>query len=267
MVNKWKDKEFMKKYQKKWRGENKEKIKEQRKIYDKIYYQKNKEKIKNYNFKSEVKEKRRVYNKRYYSKPEVKVRSKIYMRKWYQENKEKRKAYDQTSKRKEYKKKYRQRPEIKLKRKEYAKRPDIKEKRKAYQQTLEYKKMKNEYQKKRRKIDSGFSTIGNIQAMIYIALQKYSKTGKIMSTKKYGIDIKAIVESLGDKPEDGNEYEKDHIIPLSWFNLNNFKEIKWAFAPENWQWLRKELNRWKSDRFILPLAIEEQDILIKQNIL
>jgi len=37
--------------------------------------------------------------------------------------------------------------------------------------------------------------------------------------------------------------------------------IKWW---ENLQWLRKELNMWKGNRFILPLTIEEQDLLMKE---
>lgn len=59
----------------------------------------------------------------------------------------------------------------------------------------------------------------------------------------------------------------DKLKPsLDLLNLffDNMEEIKWSCAPENWQWLRKELNLWKGNRFILPLSIEEQDILMKE---
>ena len=77
-----------------------------------------------------------------------------------------------------------------------------------------------------------------------------------MSSKKYGIDYKEIIEHLKPFPEDLSKYHIDHIIPLCSFRFINeddsinFEEIKKAFAPENHQWLLKEenLRKIKEDR-------------------
>ena len=71
-----------------------------------------------------------------------------------------------------------------------------------------------------------------------------------MSSRKYGINYKAIIEHLKPFPKDIENYEVDHVVPLSWFDFNNLEEIKWAWAPENHQWLTIEENRNKSDRFM-----------------
>jgi len=82
-------------------------------------------------------------------------------------------------------------------------------------------------------------------------LKRYSKTGKIMSSKKYGVDYKKIIEHLKPFPKDLSKYHIDHIIPLSWFDFSNPKEIKWAFAPENHQWLTIQENLKKSNKEII----------------
>ena len=78
-----------------------------------------------------------------------------------------------------------------------------------------------------------------------------SKNGKQKLSKEYGINFTAIIEYLRPFPKDIENYEIDHIIPLSWFDFNNPKEIKWAFSPENHQWLTKEENRKKNNKYIL----------------
>lgn len=76
----------------------------------------------------------------------------------------------------------------------------------------------------------------------------YIKTGKIMSSIKYGINYSELVESLKPFPEDLSKYHIDHIRPLCSFKLlnedgtQNFEEIKKAFSPENLRWLLKEEN-------------------------
>ena len=64
--------------------------------------------------------------------------------------------------------------------------------------------------------------------------------------------------------KDISKYETDHIIPLSLFDHNDPEQIKKAWSHKNLQWLRKEINLWKGNRFILPLTMEEQKILLKQ---
>ena len=81
-------------------------------------------------------------------------------------------------------------------------------------------------------------------------MSKYSKTGKIKSLSKYGINFKAIIEHLSPFPKDIENYDIDHVVPLSWFDHDNLEEIKWAWAPENLQWLTREENRSKGNRYI-----------------
>jgi len=82
------------------------------------------------------------------------------------------------------------------------------------------------------------------------AFKYYSTTGKIKTSNEYGINYKKIIEHLKPFPKDIENYEVDHIVPLSWFDFNNPEEIKWAWAPENHQWLTKEENRSKSNNFM-----------------
>lgn len=76
-----------------------------------------------------------------------------------------------------------------------------------------------------------------LRTRLQTAMRLYSKTGKIMKSRKYGIDYKKIIEHLKPFPEDLSKYHIDHITPLCSFNLNNQEEIKTAFLPENHQWL------------------------------
>jgi len=275
-------------YSKKWYQENKERIKKERNMFEvkkriRLYYQKNKEKFKEYNKeynkRPETKEKRREYN----SRPEVKKRKKEYFQR--EDVKIKEKVYrnrpEVIKRRKEYMRGYNSRPEVKARRKELRDKdnPENKTKRKEYnkkynfkpevikrrkeinkelRQTPEYKAMKNQYQKKRRKNDKDFALKGKLRTLFYIAFNLYSKTGKIMTSKQYGVNYKKIIEHLGPQPNDGNIYEVDHIVPLCMFNFNNLEQIKKAFAPKNHQWLTKEINRWKGDRLIKPLIEKEK---------
>ena len=78
------------------------------------------------------------------------------------------------------------------------------------------------------------------------AFKKYTKTGKIMPSKKYGVDYKEIIEHLKPFPEDLSNYEIHHIRPLHTFNFTNkdgstdLKEVSKAFAPENHKLFTKE---------------------------
>ena len=58
-----------------------------------------------------------------------------------------------------------------------------------------------------------------------------------MSSRKYGIDYKAIIKQLKPFPADLSNHHIDHIRPLCTFDLENPEEVKKAFAPENHQWL------------------------------
>ncbi len=183
--------------------------------------------------------------KAYRDKPEAKAKVKLYRDKL--ENKLKRKAYDKI---------YWEDSRNKVRRKVYRESPENKVKAKAYREDPKNKEITNKKARQRRKIDSNYNTQCLIHSSFSNAMKYYSKTGKIKSMKKYGIDIKFIIKHLGEKPK--GKYEIDHIIPKSWFNHNNPLEVKWCWAPENLQWLRADINRWKNDRFILKLSLEEQ---------
>lgn len=79
-----------------------------------------------------------------------------------------------------------------------------------------------------------------IRTSFYSALKNYSKTGKIWSIKKYGINIESIIRKLGESP--GKNYHIDHIFPCKAFNLSNLFEIWACWHPDNLQWLEASKN-------------------------
>ena len=107
---------------------------------------------------------------------------------------------------------------------------------------IKLKKYIKKYHRKRRKIDEQFQISTRLRSRLGRALKKYTKTGKIATSKLYGIDYKAIMEHLKPFPKDISKYHIDHIKPLCSFDLTNPEEVKKAFAPENHQWLLAEDN-------------------------
>ncbi|MBA7658612.1 hypothetical protein ES703_66571 [subsurface metagenome] len=170
---------------------------------------------------------RSEYNKRYLSKPENKKRLKQWKENYLQkpEVKERNRIFAVTRYR-ERRKKYWE---------EYGKRPEVRSR-------------INTNDRKRRKIDGKYAIIGRLRRSLNHAMNKYSKTGKIMSSKKYGINWKEVIGQLKPFPEDLNEFEIDHIIPLHLFDLNDSEQIKKAFAPDNLQWLTISENRIKGGK-------------------
>jgi hypothetical protein len=83
----------------------------------------------------------------------------------------------------------------------------------------------------------------------------YIKTGKIMSSSKYGINYKKIIENLKPFPTDLSKYHVDHKRPLCSFKFvnedgtQNLEDIKKAFAPDNLQWLTVQENLRKSGKY------------------
>ena len=77
----------------------------------------------------------------------------------------------------------------------------------------------------------------------------FKKDGAKKSKKleEYGIDIKAIVEHLGEKPE--GDYHIDHIFPVSAFDMNDEEHIKLCWHPDNLQWLEASKNISKSNKY------------------
>ena len=238
------------KYQKKYsqRPEVKKRMSEYHKIYQKPYRQ-----------KPEVKKRRREWDRKNSQRPEVKTRIKKYNKAYNQNNKEKFKQYEKKPEVKLKRKTYRQKPETKRRLKKYLKKPEnkkrIKEWKKQYLKKPEVKKRRNEYYKVRGKIDKEFLVICRLRGLLYSAFRHYTKTGKMRSASKYGIDYQIIINHLKPFPENISNYDIDHIKPLCSFTFikedgsTDLEEIKKAFAPENHQWLTAHENRSKGGRY------------------
>lgn len=149
---------------------------------------------------------------------------------------------------------------IKLQNVEYYKknRDKILERQKKYEN--ENKESRKEYRKKyiikRRKEDEDYKIRTNLRIRLTKTLKKYTKTGKIMKSIKYGINYELIIEHLKPFPEEIAKYEIDHIRPLCSFKFvredgsTDLEEVKRAFAPENHQFLLAKDNMSKGGKWI-----------------
>lgn len=123
--------------------------------------------------------------------------------------------------------------------------------------------VQNDYDKRQAELNTQHAIKKRLRNLVYIALRKYAEDGKIMLSKKYGIDYAAIIAYLGPHPNTrgiSGDFHIDHIIPLSAFDLNDPEQIKLAFAPGNHQWLRAKENKVKKNRIVgqLDLVVQEQ---------
>jgi len=134
--------------------------------------------------------------------------------------------------------------------KDYGKRPEV-------------RKRINSRDKERRKIDKEYVVRDRLRRSLHHAMKKYSKTGKIMCSKKYGINWKEIIESLKPFPEKIEKFEIDHIFPLWKFELTKNEEVKKVFAPSNLQWLTKEENRKKGGKILKDIKTLNNIDLLK----
>lgn len=185
---------------------------------------------------------RKHYNRRPEIKEKYKLRIREY-RKTHPEWKEKHRILAATKykeKRREYWKEYGRRPEV---------RKRIREKERLRLQT-----------------DKEYAIADRLRRSLNHAMTKYSKTGKIMSSKKYGINWKEIINSLKPFPNNLKYHEIDHIIPLHTFNLTDTKQVKNAFAPSNLRWLTIEENRKKSGKILIVNEIYENKELLNEEV-
>lgn len=184
--------------------------------------------------------------KHYYRRPEINKKINAYT-----------KAYQQTPKFKAKNKIrlriYRQIPEVKARNKLLAV-TKYREKRrqfwKEYGRRPEVRARINANRRLRFRTNKEFAIADRVRRSLNHALVKYSYSGKIMSSSKYGLDLKAIIEHLKPFPDNLDDFEIDHILPLHIFDLENPEEVKKAFAPSNLRWLTKEENRRKSGKII-----------------
>jgi hypothetical protein len=201
-------------YNKEWENNNKDKMLEYHRQYQKQYRANNKDK-------------KHEQDKRYYDKNKESVLE--YQKQYRVNNKElvaeRKKRYYIDNKKSvvEYKKKYYEKQENKDKR--------------------------NKLRKERYKNDPLFAVKLNLRGLLTQAFKRYSTKGKIMTSKKYGIDYKAVFDHLGPCPGPREEYHIDHIRPLCYFNFDDIEQVKQAFAPENHQWLKAEENLSKGGKY------------------
>jgi len=199
------------------RPENKIKKKEYMKQYLIDYDKKNKDKIS---------ERKRIYYLK--NKQEIDERNK----KWMQKNKDKfmqyRKIYDTINKNKllEYGRKWH-----------------------ASLDKKEYRRKKRIWENNARRNNLNYLIKKRLRSRIWQAFNNFLEKGKIMSSKKYGIDYENIIRKLiNELPIDFHEkkYEIDHKKPLFSFDLTIPNEIIKAFAPGNHQWLSEKEHLEKS---------------------
>ena len=188
------------------------------------------------------KEKQKKHNKEYYEKNRDKWKSygqnrKEYMKRWWAEHKG-------------YMKNWRKETRGKSDKKYYLKNKDKIKKYKKDWDTENQEHLRN-YERHKRKTDKNHLIKCRLRTRLRHVLKIYTETEKIMTSKKYGIDYKLIIEHLKPFPEDLSKYDIHHIKALFTFNFinpdgsTNLEEIKKAFAPENHQWLTIQEHRSK----------------------
>ncbi len=107
----------------------------------------------------------------------------------------------------------------------------------------------NSYMKIQRQNNTQMAIGVRLRGLVSQAFTKYTKTGKTMVSKKYGIDYAAIIAHLGPHPNIlgiKGDFHIDHIIPISAFDLNDLDQVRIAFAPSNHRWLLAHENRLKN---------------------
>lgn len=104
-------------------------------------------------------------------------------------------------------------------------------------------------EKRRYNTDPNYRIRKLVRGRLRKALKLHTKNGKVMSSKKYGIDFEAIFARIGPCPGTGKEYHLDHFIPLIKFDLDNPDHVKLSHVPENFQWLKSFDNGNKQDKF------------------
>ncbi len=234
----YKNKNKKREYDKKYR--QKPEVIKRKKEYGKKYHQS--ERYKKYINSKE----RKDYNKEYNQRPEVKER----IRENYKKNRKKirkqQKEYRKNNPEKTKKQKredYQKHKETRYKYLEKNK-DKIKEKQREYHK--QNKKRRNNIRRKREKEDKQYNIKHRLRTNLTKALNFYTKTGKIMSSKKYEIDYLKIIEHLKPFPKNLKNYQIHHIKPLHTFNFvrkdgsTDLKEVSKAFYPKNHKWVTKK---------------------------
>jgi hypothetical protein len=113
------------------------------------------------------------------------------------------------------------------------------------------------YNKTRLREDKYYRLTKTLRKRIWDALNRYKSGGKRKSNILYGININTIAKKLlKELPTDFEfgKYHVDHIIPIACFDLNDPRQLKECFKPENHQWLLAQDNLNKSDKILEEYA-------------
>jgi len=160
---------------------------------------------------------------------------KKYHREYYKKNKEKCK---------EYIKKYQQSENGKKKIKEYRKKYNLKP-------SVRKKRIIHDREKYER--NPQIKIYKTINAYIKNCIRRYVRDGELkivnstynFYTIVYGINIYEIIDYLKPFPKDIENYEIDHIIPITKFDLTDKEQIKKAYQKTNLQLLTSHDNKKK----------------------
>lgn len=164
-----------------------------------------------------------------------------------------RKAYRQTEAFKTGRHLYRQTKEYKLYEDEW---------RKLYRKTSKFKQWRKSHREKKTKTNVIWCLRGRLKRQLYSKLKEHSISGKLLSSSEYGIDYIGIINYLKPTNEIMKTRHVDHIIPVSYFNLNNCDDIKLCFSKENLQWLIGSKNISKNNRIMYDDVLELKKRLV-----
>jgi len=249
------------------------------------YYERNREKILAYKRKYHKanKAKRSKYAKEYRNRPEVKERNLEYLREWRANNPNykapnediSRAKYNASDKGKAteaaYTKKYKaRRNELRVIRMED---PEYAAKQKEWHKNH---RQKPEVIARRRKLDNirskKDSVKKSLRSLFYNCLKRFSTDGKIYKSREYGINYSDCMLKLEKEAKEMgysikelrfNNYQIDHIIPMSMYDMNDFDDIKSCFSPYNLRWLDGIENAIKGN-YLRPQDIEVIKTLPKE---
>lgn len=94
-----------------------------------------------------------------------------------------------------------------------------------------------------------YRIVCKLRGRLKAAFNSYSKKGKTKTSQEYGISWNKVCEHLYNL-EYKEDDEIDHIVPLSFFNLDDENQIKLAFSEKNHCWIDKNDNHVKSDKLL-----------------
>jgi len=204
-----------------------------------IYYRKNKNKIsdksKIYRWKNKEKISKR--GSLYYNKNKEKISK--YYKTWREEN-----LKDYNIKNKE-KIKEQQREYYERNKKEIKKRKREKYKMNKKPITGEQRAWNKKYFGEKYRNDKQFNIRVRLCNNFRMAIKAYNEEDRFIICRNKNIDYKAIIEHLKPFPKDIRDYHIDHIIPLRAFDLTDKEQLRNAWNPINFQWLKSGDNESK----------------------